>query len=542
MSIIYSYPIKGTPANDDLILISDSASSPQFATKQIKVSSLPGGSASGVSSFNTLTGAITITGGTNVTLNPVGNNIEINAAGGGGSTQPGNPSASIQYNDGSGAFAGSANLTFATNTLTLTDTLDIKGDGTNPGTLKLYCEDTTTPHAVSILGPVHSGATPYSIRLPKEIATQTVYSSGGRVLESDASGALQWIVTPTGGGAPGGSSTQFQYNNGTTFAGTDSLRFDADKIHMGRSTSPITRGQLVMYGDGTNASDIQLYNSSNNRFLKLAQQAGATQDLTLTFPGQASGGNNKILESDSSGQLSWIDTPTGGGISFSGTTANGIATYSNSTTATVSSVFTVSGNKLSAPAGTLADPSIEVGAVGGLYAASGGITLAHNGANAIGVSTSSIVNYKLTQFQAGLKFGSTGETLNSYEEGTWLPTSANANTISNVSGDYTRIGDMVFAQFSFTMTGATTVAISGLPFQGVYTSALKGGVIISADSCTSVQGQLKGGQFTGTNSFTFNSYFGSGGGLPTQLRQVTASMYQTSGGTYAGVIIYETTE
>ena len=83
MSIIYSYPIKGTPANDDLILISDSASSPQFATKQIKVSSLPGGSSSGVSSFNTLTGAVTITGGTNVTLNTVGNNVEINASGGG---------------------------------------------------------------------------------------------------------------------------------------------------------------------------------------------------------------------------------------------------------------------------------------------------------------------------------------------------------------------------------------------------------------------------------------------------------------------------
>ena len=59
---------------------------------------------------------------------------------------------------------------------------------------------------------------------------------------------------------------------------------------MGRSTSPITRGQLVMYGDGTNASDIQLYNGANNRFLKIAQQAGATQDLTLTFPGVAPGG------------------------------------------------------------------------------------------------------------------------------------------------------------------------------------------------------------------------------------------------------------
>ena len=172
---------------------------------------------------------------------------------------------------------------------------------------------------------------------------------------------------------------------------------------------------------------------------------------------------------------------------------------------------------------------------------SGGIFFAHNGANAIGINSSEIVNYKLTRFEAGVKFGATGETLNSYEEGTWTPTSANANTISSVAGDYTRIGDMVFAQFSFTMTGSTTVAISGLPFQGVYTSSLKGGVIISADNCTSVQGQLKGGQFTGTNSFTFNSYFGSGGGLPTQLRQVTASMYQTSGGTYAGIIIYETT-
>ena len=91
------------------------------------------------------------------------------------------------------------------------------------------------------------------------------------------------------------------------------------------------------------------------------------------------------------------------------------------------------------------------------------------------------------------------------------------------------------------MTGSTTVAISGLPFQGVYASSLKGGAIISANNCTSVQGQLVGGQFTATNSFTFNAYNGSGSGLPTQLRQVTSSMYQTSGGTYAGIIIYETT-
>jgi len=84
-----------------------------------------------------------------------------------------------------------------------------------------------------------------------------------------------------------------------------------------------------MYGDGTNASDIQLYNSGNNRFLKIAQQAGATQDLTLTFPGAAPGGSNKILESDSSGQLSWINTPSGGSsLSISN---NGSALATNAT-------------------------------------------------------------------------------------------------------------------------------------------------------------------------------------------------------------------
>ena len=353
MAIIYTYPVKNTPANDDLILISDSADSNK--TKQVKISSLPGGSASGVASLNTLTQAVTITGGTNVTLNTVGNNIEINSAGGGDtytlqaeaksnnsvplkldaatgtdstvnltegsgvtltrnsateitiaatsgamaienngsalasgittldfstnltpvSAGPGSnkvtitstdttynamdastlglgklryatgstPAAESQsttanrtygvtanssnqlvvnvpWTDTSGiSFSGStangvatyssattanvsANLTFATNTLTLTDTLDIKGDGVNPGTLNLYCESTSTPHAVSILGPQHSGATPYSIRLPKEIATQTAYSSGGRVLESNASGALQWINTPSAGVSP----------------------------------------------------------------------------------------------------------------------------------------------------------------------------------------------------------------------------------------------------------------------------------------------------------------------------------------------------
>ena len=164
----------------------------------------------------------------------------------------------MQFNNAS-AFGGSANLTFATDTLTLAHKLDIKGDGTsNAGKLKLYCQDNTTPHYVELIGPAHSGSpVSYSITLPNKIATQSAVS-GGRVLEVDASGVGNWITTPAST-APQGDDGQYQYKNGSSFAGSDALRFDSDKIHIGKSSGTPTRGQLVMYGDGTNASDIQLY-------------------------------------------------------------------------------------------------------------------------------------------------------------------------------------------------------------------------------------------------------------------------------------------
>ena len=169
---------------------------------------------------------------------------------------------------------------------------------------------------------------------------------------------------------------------------------------------------------------------------------------TSLTPTSAGPGSNKVT----------IDASSGG-ISFSGSTANGIATYSSATQANVSSAFTVSGNKLSAPAGTLADPSLEVGAVGGLYAASGGIFLAHSSANAIGVNSSSIVNYKLTQFDSGLKFGSSGDTLSDYDVGTWSPKIQNVGGTVDYdtgTGSYTIIGDVVHADFSIPITATVS--------------------------------------------------------------------------------------
>lgn len=584
MAVIYSYPIKSTPDNDDLILISDGTDN---LTKQVRVSTLPGGSSSGVSSFNTLTGAVTITGGTNVTLNQVGNNVEINASSGGGT--PATPLNSVQFNNAS-AFGGDANLTFTgsganPDTLTLAHKLDIKGDGTsNAGKLKLYCQDNTTPHYVELIGPAHSGSpVSYSITLPNKIATQSAVS-GGRVLEVDASGVGNWITTPAST-APSGSDGQFQYKNGSSFAGTDTLRFDADKIHMGRSTSPITRGQLVMYGDGTNASDIQLYNGANNRFLKIAQQAGATQDLTLTFPGVAPGGSNKILESDSSGQLSWIDTPSGGsGISFSGSTANGIATYSSASIANVSSNLTIDNTnkklsigstysiqdlsgafnigslsstqaqenisfyingsekvkidedgRLVSSAGSAANPNLKLGAGNdGVYGTTNTVQLITNGTSKISIAdgnTADIQMNDLVEFGFGLRFGATGETLSRYEEGTWTPApwtySVTPPTVTSANGTYTIIGDICHITFQIVVTGSSgsnaAMILDGIP------------TVAQGDA---TDGEQSAGQlFVNTDSNTYDAipsmFYVSGDKLTMVVQGGSKNSYQVDASTYA---------
>jgi len=529
MAIIYTYPTKATPAADDLILISDSADSNK--TKQIKVSSLP---SSGAGITLTTTG----TSGP-AELNGTVLNIPNYTTTGG---TPSIPLNSVQFNDNS-AFGGSANLTFATDTLRVTHTLDVRGDGANAGKLKLYCENTSTPHAVTIEGPAHLNATAYTLKLPSAAPTSN------KVLEyENSTNNLRWINTPAST-APQGDDGQYQYKNGSSFSGADNLRFDADKIHIGKGGVTPTRGQLVMYGDGTNASDIQLYNSNNNRYLILAQQAGATQDLTLTFPGQASGGNNKILESDSSGQLSWIDTPSGGGVSFSGSTANGIATYSNSTTANVSSNLTIDNTnkklnigsrysvqdssnvfkigslsltqdqesiefhingsrkviineegRLVASVGSAANPNLKLGAANdGIYGTTNTVQLITNGTSKISISdgnTADIQMNDLVEFGYGLRFGATGETLSSYEEGTWTPApwvyAGTAPTVVSANGTYTIIGDICHITFQIVVTGSSggnaAMILDGLPAvaQGDATSGEQsaGQLFVNTDSNT----------------------------------------------------------
>lgn len=77
----------------------------------------PSGGSSGVSSLNSLTGAITLTGSGGITLTPTGNTIDISGSGGGGS--PGGSNHDVQYNS-SGSFAGNNTFQYDGTNITFT--------------------------------------------------------------------------------------------------------------------------------------------------------------------------------------------------------------------------------------------------------------------------------------------------------------------------------------------------------------------------------------------------------------------------------------
>tara|TARA_R110002050_G_scaffold115334_1_gene231421 strand:- start:250 stop:1653 length:1404 start_codon:yes stop_codon:yes gene_type:complete len=465
MAIIYTYPIKSNPASsNDLIIISDSED--KNFTKQIKVSQLPGGSGSGVTSVTNVDGSLI--------ASPTTGNVIVSSASSG-----------------------------TTNSISKWTTSNVLGDSriTDDGTL------------ISIPG---ADITVSPLKLNDNVQLQLGNGNDMRI---------------------------YHIPNVEPDSGENLFSNNAGKLTFRQGQA---NGEISFQGDDGTAVTTTEYFKLDGLNEKVLFSKPLELDSDLLDKNGGTGEAGQVLSSLGVGLgTSWVVNSSG--VSMVGTTASGILTRGGTNQADVSPNIIATASQMTFDAGSgntgvSYDSGTATFNVGGIGGGSDTVSIYSAGVETVTIASTNVhfKNSSTTLFDNGIKFGAAGETLNSYEEGTWTPTSGNANTISSANGDYTRIGDMVFAQFSFTMTGATAVVISGLPFQGAYAGSLTGGVIISADSCISVQGQLKGGQFTGANSFTFNSYFGTGSGLPTQLRQVTSSMYQTAGGTYAGIIIYET--
>ena len=183
-----NYPTKGSPAGTDYVIGTDASSK---ETKTFTLQSI----------------------------------ADLYAGSGGGGT-PASPLNSVQFNN-NGSFGGSSKLTYIDSTTTLTigeqdinvGIINIAG-GQNGGAGELKFGDNGASGGIVTLKGGDDVSTNYTITLPGDGP-----SANNKILESDASGNLSWINTPSGG-TPIGNDTEMQYKNGGSFGGTTGLTWD----------------------------------------------------------------------------------------------------------------------------------------------------------------------------------------------------------------------------------------------------------------------------------------------------------------------------
>ena len=214
MAIIFTYPTKVTPALADTVVITDSESEdPEDRTKQISIASIKD-TINVVDSLNALTGAVTITGGTNVTLTTSGNNIAINSSGGGGGGTVG---------------PGTVNkLSMFTTTTTIGDSIVTQDSG--PG--------------ITIAGNMAVASGGY-ISTPNILDDAGEFGSASQVLsKSSDNSSILWSAPTSTVGITG--SVQYRKSDGS-FQGTTDLLFSDDGN--GRSTLKVGNNAIGQVGE-----------------------------------------------------------------------------------------------------------------------------------------------------------------------------------------------------------------------------------------------------------------------------------------------------
>lgn len=230
-----------------------------------------GGGGGGVTSLNTLTGAVTLSAGSNITLTPSGNDIEIASTGGGG---------------GSGwALTGNAGTTAGTNFIGTTDAQDLIFKVNTQEKLRLFNTGASNTDVSMTLGQITSGELTIKFREDQNETFALVSSKSG----TDMTTTISTF-------AAGMSIMDFVAGNGTS----GFVRF-----------SPQTAVEI------RNRLPLRFWDSGNNYYAGFRAGGSMASDITWTLPSTDSTGTQALV-SNGSGVLSWA-TPSIGDVTLTGT-------------------------------------------------------------------------------------------------------------------------------------------------------------------------------------------------------------------------------
>lgn len=272
MAIIYTYPIKSIPAAEDLLIISDVSDS--NSTKQIRVDTLPGGAASGVSSVTSANAAIVVNpqvgpvslesvayaGDTNIGHVPSGSSGDVNLFlnGNAGWTTPPNTTYDLtttaDINDGKINLVGSDGIT---DTLTISGagTVSVASDGAGLVTITgsggggssyqagdgIAIDTTTTPDTINVdiatsggLGFNASGELLTNLTA-SNISTANTEGTNGQILTSDGAEGATWQAPAV---VPGPAASSFD----------DELTLEGATV-AGELTYTTQQADYIMFGE-----------------------------------------------------------------------------------------------------------------------------------------------------------------------------------------------------------------------------------------------------------------------------------------------------
>ena len=185
--------------------------------------------------------------------------ITISGGGGGGGGTPGGSDTQIQFNDGGSTFGGDAGLTYNKTT----DVLSVTG-GVNVGTGVTILPSGLRTNSGIVTASSFSGSGSNLTGLTG--ASAATYGSSTNVpqIVVDANGRITSITNVAvsgGGGTPGGSDTQIQFNDGgSTFGGDSGLTYNKTTDTLTVAGGIIVTG-VVTATDFNSSSDITLKNN-----------------------------------------------------------------------------------------------------------------------------------------------------------------------------------------------------------------------------------------------------------------------------------------